>query len=133
MIYLLSILDGLNGTAIWLSIVSGIGALAWTIAYFVASAADDSAAKSGALYPRSQGPIVLPTIAPARLAMAKRLGTASIALAIVAGFVPSRDALIRAYLMVEGSKLVTADNAQKTTEEIVKRIDAVLARFGVKP
>jgi len=51
----------------------------------------------------------------------------------IVGFVPSTDSLLRAYLMVEGSKLVTAENAEKATGEIVKRIDKVIAQIGEKP
>jgi hypothetical protein len=50
----------------------------------------------------------------------------AVACAIVSALLPTTDRLLRAFLMVEGSKLVTAENAEKATGEIVKRIDKAL-------
>ena len=43
--------------------------------------------------------------------------------------VPSQNNIIKAYLMVEGSKVITADNATEASSEIVKRVDILMNAF----
>lgn len=50
----------------------------------------------------------------------------------VATLLPSMSDLTRAYVMVEGSKIVTAENATKATAEIVKRVDELIGKIGEK-
>jgi hypothetical protein len=44
-------------------------------------------------------------------------------------FVPSQDAIIKAYLMKEGANLVTAKNADKVVEDITKRLDKMIDKL----
>ena len=43
--------------------------------------------------------------------------------------VPTRDDIVKAYMMQEGAKLVTAKNADKAIEEFTKRLDKVIEHF----
>jgi hypothetical protein len=40
--------------------------------------------------------------------------------------IPTTDTLIKAYVMVEGSKIVNADNAEVAAKEVTARVDRVL-------
>jgi hypothetical protein len=50
--------------------------------------------------------------------------------ALVATVVPPTNAIIRAYVMVEGSKVINAPNAEKATAELLKRVDALIGKIG---
>jgi hypothetical protein len=49
----------------------------------------------------------------------------------VFGFlIPNQNNIIKAYLIVEGSKIITAENAEHTSTEIVNRIDVLMNTFS---
>lgn len=112
MIYLLSILDGANAAGVAIIALSAAAAfMCGLVCLFSEYDKEDH-----------------------QIATARKVGTVSAwafagALAFVA-LVPSSESLLRAYLMVEGSKIVTAQNAAKATAEIVKRVDTLISKIG---
>lgn len=53
-------------------------------------------------------------------------------IAFLFSLVPTRDDIVKAYMMQEGAKLVTAKNADKAVEEFTKRLDKVIEHFTEK-
>ena len=53
-------------------------------------------------------------------------------IAIIGALVPSRRDLVESYLMIHGSKVVTAENAEKAIDGTVKRIDKLIEKIGQK-
>ena len=112
LVYLLSVMEGVHGAAI---MVAGLGGMfcilcVMDVSTSVTKELTRSEARSLAALKRSV-PIVLCAVA-------------------IAALMPSQDALIKSYLMVEGSKVATADNAQKAVDGAMKRIDALIERLG---
>lgn len=50
-------------------------------------------------------------------------------IAFLFSLVPTRDDIVKAYMIQEGAKLVTAKNADKAVEEFTKRLDKVIEHF----
>jgi hypothetical protein len=46
---------------------------------------------------------------------------------LVAAAVPSTESLLRAYVMVEGSKIVHAENAEAASKALLERVDKLIA------
>ena len=51
---------------------------------------------------------------------------------ICLAFIPSQQSLIKAYLMVEGSKLATADNVEKLFTKVDEKIDKAVDLLKTK-
>jgi hypothetical protein len=51
---------------------------------------------------------------------------------LVGMLTPSRKSLVESYFMVHGSKVVTAENAEKAIDGTVKRIDKLIEKIGQK-
>lgn len=115
MIYLLSILDGIGGACLTLAVVSGFAMLACGVIALVTAGEFDEETRAVAVMVRKVGPKAAWTFA---------LSLAAVALA------PSSESLLRAYIMVEGSQLVTAKNGEKAAAEIVKRVDTLISKIG---
>lgn len=115
-VYLLSILDSARDALMTVTICGGVAILACGI---------------GMLWVRDFGER---EHKPENYLVARRaIKALSIACAVstvIRAFIPSPDALLKSYLMIEGSKLVTAENAGKATEEIVKRVDTLISKIG---
>lgn len=45
---------------------------------------------------------------------------------VLGWLVPRQNDIVKAYLMIEGSKIITADNAEEASKEIIKKVDIVL-------
>lgn len=50
-------------------------------------------------------------------------------MSVLCSLVPTRDDIVKAYMIQEGAKLVTAKNADKAVEEFTKRLDKVIEHF----
>lgn len=50
-------------------------------------------------------------------------------ISVLCSLVPTRDDIVKAYMIQEGAKLVTAKNADKAVEEFTKRLDKVIEHF----
>ncbi len=95
MIYVLSILDGLQCGIVVLALLAAVFGM-------ISAAQEDDLA-----------------------AMRRPFGLA-VALVLIASLMPTQESLTRAYLMTEGAKVITAQNAEKAIAEMTKRIDKVL-------
>jgi hypothetical protein len=116
-IYLLSILDGLDGALGGLVFASVVGLLGAVVApAFLHSMAfnreDSEAAERSAVQ-----------IRPWRA----RCAVAMVVFTLVAAAVPSTESLLRAYVMVEGSKIVHAENAEAASKALLERVDKLIA------
>jgi hypothetical protein len=117
-VYLLSILDGVSGFLTGVVVTS-------LIAVFVLG-----------LFTPLMGEVWRDADAAQVRSTAFSWAKRGIAAAVVAGLLgaltPTTETLLRAYVMVEGSKLVNAPNAQKAADEILKRVDALIGKVGSK-
>lgn len=111
LIYLLSVSGSVVNVAVCIFLIVGLGCLFASI-FAMTGGCDDERERA--------------------VGYVKRLATIAGIAAAVAALTPTGDSIMRAYLMVEGSKLVTAKNAEKVTDEIVKRVDKVIEQIGGK-
>lgn len=101
MIYFISILDGLNSTLIAVATFATIACVVLLVCMFIERMED----------------LKVPC---------KWVAAVAVVSAILSALVPSTESLLKAYLLVEGSKIITADNAQEASKEILKRVDNML-------
>lgn len=48
---------------------------------------------------------------------------------LISTLIPDTKSLLRAYMMVEGSKVLNSDNAETVSKEILKRVDSVIGHI----
>lgn len=107
LVYVLSVLDGLNTTVEVFAFLTGLGLALSLFSEPILETLSDGTQEDV----RRWRP---------------RIALACVACAVVAAVLPNTSDLLKAYVLVEGSKLVTAENAQTATQEIVKRVDALI-------
>jgi len=117
-VYLLSILDGVSGFLTGVVILSTIGA--FLLAFFAPMMAD--------VWQNADSAQVRSTA----FLWAKRAIGAAVVAGLLGALTPTTETLLRAYVLVEGSKLVNAPNAQKAADEIMKRVDSLIGKVGGK-
>lgn len=110
-VYLLSILDGVNGTLGCAGVFGLLIGVIFFILYLVAS--DDRSAPAALREGRIHKVLLL-------------IGAVCVVLNL---FLPTTESLKNAYLYTEAAKLVTADNGEKAAIEVAKRVDRVLEIF----
>lgn len=119
LIYLISVADGVSTGACILGALAALGAL---VAQLTATGlSGDAAAHEGDRYGREAK-----AQAEGAARFVRVLFPAALVLLPLGLLTPSTDAMLKAYLMVEGSKIVNAKNAETTTKEIVKRVDRLI-------
>lgn len=58
--------------------------------------------------------------------MLKITGVVSLATAILSCFIPTQTSLMKAYLMLEGNKIVNAENSTKFANEVGNKVDNLI-------
>ena len=114
LIYLLSISEGVQAILV---IFGGIGCFSGALLFIKGSLEEDAGAKEIALANRRS---------------AKRLIAPGVLLCALAALIPAPGSIIKAYLMVEGRRVVTAENAEQAAKDLGAKLDRLISAVDGK-
>lgn len=124
LVYVLSVMDGVSGAGKFF----GVAFLILAVGGKVVGAVSDSEAEDDLHSERWRESARRTS---KRASRAVGIGAPAAAICLALGtLVPAKRELIEAYVMVQASKVATADNAQKAVDGAMKRIDALIERLG---
>lgn len=120
-VYLLSIIDNL----MLITTVSVITLLASLLVLVVSALRHSAILKAVECDECGQYTDEYPTL-KRMIKLSARTLIISITIVLISLSFPSRNSILKAYIMVEGSKVANANNSEKAIEETLKRIDRFL-------